>query len=56
MFGSRNTAWQLGDFVIITLTEESGEIIAFESGLFAVAHDDTADITWHGSDELEPLP
>lgn len=53
MFNSLNRDWRMGENVIIKLTDESGRVIAFDSGLYAVENDDTLEVTWHGADELE---
>ena len=45
----------IGDFVTVTSPtfDGTGEIVNFSEGLYAVAHDDDADITWHTAEEME---
>jgi hypothetical protein len=49
------TTFTIGDYVAVESPDftGSGRVIAFESGMFAVEHDDDNEVTWHTLEELE---
>lgn len=46
--------FNLGDFVTIPATDDSGRVIARDGDLYAVETDARDEVLWFGADELEP--